>query len=80
MEGTEEFQSDRLHVVVHDEYQVSISVNPPRLAEIVQVAVPLNELELALETVNTGGPMRQMAVDMAAQRVVRLLDAASSNE
>ena len=70
-EGVSEFASDRLHVVVNEEYRVSSGA--ASFIKNALVSVPLSDLKLDLEAVRGGGPMRHMAVDMAAKAVMARL-------
>jgi hypothetical protein len=70
-DGVSEFASDRLHVVINQEYHVSISA--ASYVRNALVSVPLNELKLELVAVQQGGGMRHIAVDMAARSVVARL-------
>ena len=70
-DGVSEFESNRLHVVIDDEYRVSIS--EARFVKNALVSVPLNDLMLALGAVREGGPVRHVAVDMAAMSVIARL-------
>jgi hypothetical protein len=69
--GLGEFASNRLHLVIDEEYRVSI--NEPRSVEKALVSMPLSELGLPAGAVQEGGAVRHMAVDMAAMSVVERL-------
>jgi hypothetical protein len=75
-EGGAEFTSDRLHVVINQEFQVSIS-NGSRVTNAL-VSVPLRDLNLAVNSILDSPSMRHMAVDMAALYVVQRLDVPST--
>lgn len=69
--GVSEFASNRLHVVIDEEYRVSISA--ATFVKSALVSVPLSDLNLELVAVREGGDMRHMAVDMAAMSVTARL-------
>jgi hypothetical protein len=69
--GLSEFASNRLHVVINEEYRVSISARA-RVKNAL-VSVPLSDLKLNGAAVREGGPLRRAAVDRAAQSVIARL-------
>ena len=78
-EGGAEFASDRLHVVINREFQVSIRVGS-NVSDAL-VSVPLRDLNPKAYSIldSLANPlMRASAVEMAAQTVVQRLDATSN--
>jgi hypothetical protein len=67
--GLAEFASNRLHVVIDEEYKVAIS-EPRRFVKRTLVSMPLSDLMLPEGAVQEGGAVRHVAVDMAAKSVV----------
>jgi hypothetical protein len=71
-EGVSDFASNRLHVIIDKEYRVSIS--EPRFGKNVLISVPLSDLKLELRAIREGGPLRHIAVDMAARLATTRLE------
>jgi hypothetical protein len=68
--GWDEFSKDRLSVVIRKDYTVCITEKGREKDYL--LAVPLTDLSLQFSS-NTSGIMRDIALDMAASTVMRLL-------
>jgi len=69
--GVSEFASNRLHVVIDEEYRASISA--AGFIKNALVSVPLSDLKLELVAIRESGPLRHMALDIAAMSVIAQL-------
>jgi hypothetical protein len=69
--GVSEFRSNRLHLVVGENYRVS--VDDPALAKNILFSVPLSELNIDLDAVQKGEPFLSGEANAAARSVMERL-------
>jgi hypothetical protein len=74
-----EAEADGMFLIVTDEDAVSISASEQFARGNVLVSVPLRELLISRTAIEEGGPFRHMAVDVAAQDVMRRLEMRSQS-
>jgi hypothetical protein len=68
------FSSDQFHLVIDDEYGVSITRRVPAATALLRLSLPLASLGLDPWAVELGGGVRDAALDVLAQAVVRAVD------
>ena len=75
LEGFSEFESDRLSIVIENDFRESIVAGAyaKRFSPNAILVVPFNQLGLDTWAVQKGGPLRHRAVDTAARVVVNRL-------
>ena len=75
LEGLSEFESDRLSIVIQNDFMEAIGagVYVKRFPSNAILVVPFNQLGLDTWAVQKGGPLRHRAVDTAARVVVNRL-------
>jgi hypothetical protein len=68
------FASDQFHLVVDDEYRISILKRAAGASALFLFSVPLQLLGLDPWAIELGGGVKDAALDLAAQAVVRAIE------
>lgn len=68
------FASDQFHLLIDDDYQVSIGRRTGSATALHPFSFPLDRLELDAWAVDLGGSVRDAALDQVAQAIVRTVE------
>ena len=68
------FASDQFHLLIDQDYQVSIEKRAASTTALFRLAIPLDRLELDPWAIDLGGSVRDTALDEVAQTVVRAVE------